>query len=279
MSFFGKVFYGPNFRALLFLWLIAVLIFFGVAGPFLLGKSLLETSANISGLALFACILFLGFFRVRKHLSMFSLVKARWWFAAHTIGGLLAVALYIFHVDSWWPYRGYEQILAGLMIAITITGFLGYVIEKVFPARLTQNGGEILFSQIPAAVHQLNLAAEELMLETNSKTGSDTLARHYLETLKWFFQKPRFVWSHIIGGRSAEHWLSHQLVTVNRYLDADEKEYCVRLEELARKKLDIDYNYAVQGLLKVWLLFHVPLSGALILMSLWHLLLVNMYIV
>jgi len=279
MSFIGKVFYGPNFKGLLFLWLLAVLIFFAIAGPFLQEKSILETPEKISGYSLFACILFLGFFRVRKHLSTFSLIRARWWFAAHTIGGLLAVALYIFHVDSWWPHSGYVQILAGLMIAVTATGLLGYVIEKVFPTRLTQKGGEILFSRIPEAVHQLNLEAEQLMLEVNSKTGSDTLARHYLETLKWFFQKPRFIRSHIIGGRSAEHWLSQQLVTVNRYLDPGEKEYCDRLEELARKKLDIDYNYAVQGLMKIWLLFHVPLSAALILMSLWHLLLVNIYVV
>jgi hypothetical protein len=279
MSFLVKILYGPNFKTLLFLWIVALLIFFGVAGPFLQEESILKTPEKISGYSLFACILFLGFFRVRKHLSMLSVINTRWWFAAHTIGGLLAVALYIFHVDSWWPHSGYVQILAGLMIAVTLTGLLGYVIEKVFPTRLTQKGGEILFSQIPEAVHQLTLEAENLMLEVNKKAGSDTLARHYLETLKWFFQKPRFIRSHIFGGRTAEHWLSQQFITVNRYLDAGEKEYSEQLEELARKKLDIDYNYAVQGIMKTWLLFHVPLSASLILMGLWHLLLVNINVV
>ena len=278
MNFFSKISHQRNLKGLALLWVIAAAIFVIVALPLLKVEALLETPEEVSGYALFFCILFLGFFRVRKHLSMFSLIKTRWWFAAHTIGGLLAVAFYILHVDSWWPHSGYVQLLALLMILVTISGMLGYLIQTIFPPRLTQQGSEILFSQIPEAVSQVKIAAEELMLEANKVTGHETLARHYLETLKWFFQKPRFVLSHIFGGRQADHWLSQQFVTVERYLDKTEKEYSARLEKLARKKLDIDFNYAIQGLLQYWLLFHVPLSAALIVMSLWHLLLVNIYI-
>ena len=135
-----------------------------------------------------------------------------------------------------------------------------------------------MYSQIPEAVNQLKTQAEDLILEVNKKTGHETLARHYLETLQWFFQKPRFVLSHIYGGRQADQWLSQQFVTVNRYLDKTEKDYSARLEQLSRKKLDVDFNYAIQSLLKYWLLIHIPLSAALIVMSLWHLLLVNIYI-
>lgn len=263
---------------ILLLWIVAGLILYVVASPQWDSASLLGTPEKVTGYALFACIMALGFFRVRKHLSMLSFIRARWWFAAHTIGGILAYALYIVHVDSWWPEGGYVQLLAALMIAVTISGLIGYIIEKMFPQRLTQQGGEILYSQIPEAVYELKHEAEELMLEMNRKTGNDTLARHYTETLMWFFQKPRFVFSHILGSRRAQHWLLQQFVMVNRYLDEKESEYSAQLKALARKKLDIDYSYAVQTLMKTWLLFHVPLSAALILMSLWHLLLVNVYI-
>lgn len=278
MNLLTRLIFNPNIKIFIFLWLVAALIFFVVAIPLWRVESLLETPEKVSGYSLFACILALGFFRVRKHLSVFSLVKIRWWFTAHTILGLLALALYVLHVDSWWPQSGYVQLLAVLMLAVTVTGLLGYVIEKVFPIRLTQQGNEILFSQIPEAVHQIISEAESLMLEVNKNTGSDTLSRHYIETLKWFFQRPRFIWSHILSGRSAEYWLSQQFVTVNRYLDKNEKEYSAQLEELARKKQDIDFNYTIQGIMKIWLLLHVPLSAALIAMSLWHLLLVNIYL-
>ncbi len=278
MILLRRLIFNPDIKIFIFLWLVAASIFFTIAIPLWQAESLLEAPEMVSGYSLFGCILVLGFFRVRKHLSMFSLVKTRWWFTAHAILGLLALAFYVLHVDSWWPQSGYVQLLAVLMFAVTVTGFLGYVIEKVFPMRLTQQGSEILFSQIPEAVHQLISEAENLMLEVNKNTASDTLSRHYLETLKWFFQKPRFVRSHILGGRSAGYWLSQQFVTVNRYLDENEKGYSAQLEKLARKKLDIDFNYTVQGIMKIWLLLHVPLSAALILVSLWHLLLVNIYL-
>jgi hypothetical protein len=223
---------GGDFKVILLLWIVAGLILYAVASPQWEAQSLLNTPEKLTGYSLFTCIMALGFFRVRKHLSMLSFIRVRWWFAAHSIGGLLAFALYIVHVDSWWPEGGYVQLLAALMIALTISGLIGYVIEKTFPERLTQQGGEILFSQIPEAVHQLKAEAENLMLEMNRKTGNDTLARHYLETLKWFFKKPRFIFSHILGGRRAQHWL----------------------------------------------LLHVPLSALLVLLSLWHLLLVNIYV-
>jgi len=273
-----RVVNNAAFRDLLVLWVVAALILFAIAAPLWQAESMLETPAKASGYTLFACIIFLGLFRVRKHLSMFSLINARWWFAAHTIGGLLALALYILHVESLWPESGYVQLLAALMIAVTVTGLLGYVIEKTLPKRLTQQGSEIIYSQIPEAMYQIKYEAESLILNVNKNTGSDTLARHYLETLKWFFQKPRFIPNHLFGGRSAEHWLVQQFVTVNRYLDINEKEYSAQLEVLARKKLDLDYSYAVQGLMKTWLLLHIPLSAALIVVSLWHLLLVNIYV-
>jgi hypothetical protein len=280
MGFVTKLINNPSFKGLLVLWLVAVLVFLAIAGPYWDMQSILETPEKISGYSLFGCILFLGFFRVRKHLSVFSLIKARWWFAAHTIGGLLALALYIFHVESLWPQgTGYVQLLAGLMILVTVSGCLGYLIEKIFPKRLTQQEDEILYSQVPEAIYQIKTEAENLMLEVNKSIGSETLSRHYIETLQWFFQKPRFKLSHIFGSRSAEHWLSQQFSTVERNLDENEKKYSEKLEQLARKKLAVDNSYAVQTVMKTWLLFHVPLSAALILMCLWHLLLVNIYVV
>ena len=278
MNHFSRLSRDPGLRVAVFLWILAVLVFVLIAIPLLKAEALLQTPEEVSGYALFACILFLGFFRVRKHLSMFSMIKTKYWFSAHTIGGILALAFYILHVDAWWPQSGYVQWLTALMILVTISGMLGYLIQKIFPTRLTQHESEILYSQIPEAVNQLKTQAEDLILEVNKKTGHETLARHYLETLQWFFQKPRFVLSHIYGGRRANQWLSQQFVTVNRYLDKTEKEYSARLEQLSRKKLDVDFNYAIQRLLKSWLLIHVPLSAALIVMSLWHLLLVNIYI-
>jgi hypothetical protein len=121
------------------------------------------------------------------------------------------------------------------------------------------------------------MEVENLLFSQIRETGSDTLSRHYMESMDWYFQRPRFIWSHLSGGRKADYWLKQQFATVNRYLSQAELEYSQQLEILANKKQGLDYQYTVQGIIKLWLLVHVPLSVMLLVMSLWHLLLVNIY--
>ena len=266
-----------NWIAFLSLWTFTLLVFFAVAIPTWQAQRSLDEPMLISGYALFACIIFLGLFKVRKHLSMLPLIPARFWFSMHSMGGVLAILLYLLHVDHWWPDSGYVQLIAALMIAVTITGVLGYLLEKIYPARLTQRGSEVLFDKIPDACHQIRMEVERILFEEIKETGSDTLSRHYMESMHWYFQRPRYIWSHLSGGRKADYWLKQQFIIVNRYLNDSEKVYSKQLEELAYKKHDLDYQYAVQSLLKRWLLLHVPLSAMLLIMSFWHLLLVNIY--
>ena len=62
-----------------------------------------------------------------------------------------------------------------------------------------------------------------------------------------------------------------------RYLNDAEKEYFDQILELGALKTLVDRHYVCQDLMKKWLLVHVPLSMAVILVSIWHLLLVNVY--
>ncbi len=266
-----------SWLAVLSLWAFALLIFLAVAVSTWQAEKTLGMPALISGYSLFACIVFLGLFKVRKHLSMLPLVPAKFWFSLHAIIGVLVLLLYALHVDHWWPDSGYVQLLASLMFAVTATGFLGYFFEKTFPARLTQKGSEVLFEKIPGACYQIRMDVEQLLFKAIEDTGSETLSHYYMESMDWYFQRPRFIWSHLSGGRKADYWIKQQFAIVNRHLSDSEKTYSQQLEALARKKQDVDFQYAVQGLLKLWLLLHVPLSVMLLAMSLWHMLLVNIY--
>lgn len=266
-----------NWLPIISLWLFALLLYSLAAFSTWQAENTLGRPALISGYSLFACIIFLGAFKVRKHLSMIPLIPAKFWFSMHSLIGVLAILLYFLHVDRWWPDTGYVQLLAALMVAVSLTGLIGYVLEKIYPARLTQSDTEILFEKIPDACFQIRKEVERLLFEQIKDTGSGTLSRHYMESIDWYFQRPRFLWSHITGANKADFWLKQQFSIVNRYLNDDEKEYSRQLEVLAHKKHDLDYQYALQGLLKLWLLLHVPLSVMLILMSFWHLLLVNIY--
>ena len=62
-----------------------------------------------------------------------------------------------------------------------------------------------------------------------------------------------------------------------RYLDEAESEYLAKIEDLVAQKDGLDYQYAHQSLLKYWLFVHVPLTYALLVLALLHLILVHAF--
>ena len=60
---------------------------------------------------------------------------------------------------------------------------------------------------------------------------------------------------------------------MDRYLNDAERKFASQLRELATKKDDLDYQYALQITLKGWLLFHVPLAYSTVLLMLLHIVL------
>lgn len=232
-----------------------------------------------TGYALFAVMVVLALFTARKRLSMVPLGRASAWLTLHVIGGLLAIALYLLHVGSFWPTGGYEIVLALLFYVVVVSGVLGFVVQRICPTRLTRSGEEIIYERIPAELARLREEAEAVVLAGTEKSGSDTLARHYDEVLHWYFQKPRFFVSNVFGSLQAQHWLENQGTSLARYLSPAEAEFEKRLYELAESKSEIDAQYALQSLMKWWLFFHVPPSAALLVFALWHLVVVNLYAV
>ena len=64
---------------------------------------------------------------------------------------------------------------------------------------------------------------------------------------------------------------------MRRYLSDKEAPYLDRLLALAERKAIVDKHYACQDVMRKWLVAHIPLSVALIGMSVWHLLLIHVY--
>ena len=135
----------------------------------------------------------------------------------------------------------------------------------------------MIYERIPLELREIQEKAEEQILECTEKTGSDVLANHYLDTMVWYFQKPRFYWSTLFGAGNAKVWLRTKGGSVKRYLSSEELEYFEQIENLAELKILVDTHFVHQNLNKKWLLLHVPLSVGLVVMALWHILLVEVY--
>jgi hypothetical protein len=234
--------------------------------------------ALVTGWWLFAVMLLLGAFNARKKLSMLPLGNASTWLAWHVAGGFLTLALFWLHTGALWPTGIYERVLAALFYALNLSGIVGWIMQRVYPRQLSDAGVEVIYERIPAEIADLREKAEALMVDCTRETGSDTLARHYLETLHWFFREPRFFANHaLFGGKKARAWYRQQCDAVRLYLNECERSFLDRLTALAERKTEVDFHFAAQTLMKRWLLLHVPLTAIVMLLVVWHILLVHIY--
>ena len=235
----------------------------------------LEGSSELTGYLMLGTMIFLALFNVRKRLSMLVLGNASTWLTLHVVIGVFALAVYWLHTRTIWTGGMYEKALAILFYLTVLSGIVGYVIQRFYPRLMTQTGIEVIFERIPLYISELR--QEALVLECCDKTRVDTLGRHYLESYQWFFSRPRFTFNHIVGSQRSRQWLKHQDEVVRRYLNEDERKYLDDLSRLARQKERIDLHYTLQGAMKRWLLVHIPLAAALMVLSFWHFLVVNVY--
>lgn len=239
----------------------------------------LGISAFASGWILFGILVFLALFSGRKQLPFLPLAPSARWFFFHTIGGFLALFLFWLHTGGAWPKSLYGQVLTVLFYITSISGVIGLVMEKIYPRQLTRSGVEVIYERIPGEIAEIREEAEALVLKCTEDTGSGTLAQHYLETLRWYFQRPRFFMNNIFGSHQAQHWVRQQCMILERFMDEKEREYLDRVYMLAEHKRKIDFHYALQTLLKTWLLVHVPLAAAVMAIVFWHLIVIQVFFV
>ena len=234
--------------------------------------------AVITGWWLFGVFVLLGAFNARKKLSVLPLGRASAWLRLHVAGGFLAIALFWLHTRSLWPTGAHRQALAGAFYLLSASGIVGWLLQRTYPRQLADTGLEIIYEHIPAEIARLRNAADQLVLDTTRDAGNDTLTRHYMETLHWFFRRPRFFVNHaFFGGKHARAWVRQQCGVVRPYLGAVERERLERLAALAEEKLQIDFHHAAQSIMKRWLLVHLPLAAVTTILVVWHVLLVHAY--
>lgn len=231
-----------------------------------------------TGWVLITVMLFLAMYGSRKRLSMLPIGRASTWLLFHVVGGATAVCVFWFHAGRLWPKGGYLQVLALLFYLVSLSGICGWLLQMIYPRRLTGSGVEIIYERIPAELANLREQAEAIVMNCTRETGSTTLADHYLEKIDWFLRRPRFYFYNAIGSERARTWHRQQHDQVQRYLDSHERKFLEELSAIIDYKLKLDFHYAAQSVMKGWLLFHVPLSAALLFLSFWHILVVYIYV-
>jgi len=233
-------------------------------------------TGHASGWLLGGLIVFLASYNVRKAVPFLPLGTSAAWLQIHIYAGLITFAVFAVHVRFSVPTGIFECLLAALYLVVFCSGITGLVMTRSFPARLTMLGDETIFEQIPVVRRELQTEVEALVLTGNAEWQSPAIVEFYRDELRPFLIRHHDVLSHLIRGESARwHRLSRAIDDQRRYLNADEQHVMDEVKGYIRRKHQLDTKYALQGALKLWLFVHIPVTWALMIFVVFHIVLVH----
>ena len=248
-------------------WAIVVLI----AGVlFAAGSAGLTRASFWTGWLLMAAVVLLSLYSQRKRLSMLPIGRAAVWLQLHAYTGAFAIVVFVAHTGLSLPDAPLEWLLWLSFVGTAGSGLAGLYWSRTLPPRLANADEELIFERIPLFAERLRQRAEQLVVDAAAQTDSPLLGEHYRTHLAELFMAPQWRWRHL----GPTHYVTRQhdrLIALERYLADDEKPFARELAGLCRQKSDLDMHFTVQGLLKAWLFVHVPLTAAMLLLAVLHL--------
>ncbi len=234
----------------------------------------LDIQQFYSGWLMIALIGGLLMFYAKKRLSILPLGKNATWAQWHYYTGLLLLIVFAKHIDFSIPGGTVELSLFVLFAIVIGTGAGGAFFNRVYAKRLASLDEEVIFERISQHRQELKREVENLLLEVVEKTNSDTLSKYYLKHLTSFFDRPRHIFSHLVGSGYATLGIQNGLERQMRYLNTHEVDCALALKKLIRKKDILDRHFALQGFLKYWGILHFPVALLMSCLIILHIVLV-----
>lgn len=223
-----------------------------------------------SGYLLGAVVIVLTSLHWRKRLTVIPLGYVSIWTQFHIYLGLYGLPIYFLHSGLHWPDGRLEQLLAFLFLSTSGSGVVGLYITRSYPGRLTRTGEQFIFEQIPESRLALAQKSRNLVVQSAAQCGTSTLADYYADHLSAYFSHPRRLFQRIIPRPQSRRLALRGLAGLERSLTAEERETSRELFHLLRKKDELEYQYALQLILKTWLFAHLALTYGTIIVGTLH---------
>lgn len=233
--------------------------------------------AHISGWGLLGLVVFLALYNVRKKLTFIPLGWSALWLQFHIYIGLLTSVIFAVHIGFRIPNGVFETCLAVAYVAVFVSGVVGLILSRVIPPRLASRGDEVIFERIPVFVRRIREEVEGLVLQCISETDTSAVPNFYVGSLRWYFERPRNYWSHLVHSTRPLHRILTDIEAQHRYLSEAELGFVEQIEDRVRTKDDLDYHHAMQKTLKSWMFFHIPLTWCLLVLAVFHVILVHAF--
>jgi hypothetical protein len=263
-------------RRALFIASLFVVSLLAVSAWYFLEVSL-RPDAIYTGLLLLLLVFGLTFFNARKKLPFLPLVRASTWLQIHIYAGWFCVLIFLLHIHFRFPSGAMELTLAAIFCIVIVSGIFGLYISRSFPSRMALSGEALLYERMPALRCYIQENVKNLIRKAESETQSSTLGDFYVERLQRFFASVPSAFRALRSANSGLPALLGELNAVSRYLNEQELEIAHEIRDWIETKQNLDFQYAAQRLLKLWLFVHIPFTYVLIVLGVVHGIVAGLY--
>lgn len=230
----------------------------------------LRPVAHETGYIMIGVVFFLALYNIRKKVPFLPLGTSLAWLQWHVYVGLGSIGVFALHTGWHWPTGILETSLFALYASTALSGLLGLYWTRTIPGQLARVGDEVTFERIPALRRRMQWQANETVIESVAVSGATTLADFYSAQMYGFFRLPRGVKYFLRPTTTRRKSLLANMQHLQRYLSEPERTACEKLFALVRRKDELDFHGARQGLLKYWLFVHIGLTYALVIAASLH---------
>ncbi len=237
-------------------------------------------------------IVWLSWFGVRKRRYASTAGTLQGWLSAHVYLGLALLVIALLHTGFQFGVNVHTLAFA-LMVLVIVSGLYGVMIYMRYPERASENRGGSsraeLMDQLEDLDRRSQRVAEELSPDYQELVASG-ISRTQLGSTLWTRLRGRDLSQVVLreggetrvvanpGQEAALDWLAAEQA---RATDADALAKIGELSGLIRNKRrllrQLTNDLKIQAGLEIWLYFHVPLTAALLMALVAHVITVFLY--
>ena len=244
------------------------------------------------GIVGFTLMVFAGLLAARKKVRIWRIGRAQTWMRGHLWLGLLSFPIILFHAGLTFG-GSLTAVMMWIFVIVVISGVVGAALQHYLPRlMLTRLPMETIYEQIPHVRAQLLVEADSIVsdacgglavvtdpaaertlagaskLQTAVRVDADDsapLREFYLAEMRPFVETPRD--SHPLAGRQHAEQVFARLRTL---LPQTFHGALVDLENICEEERQLGRQQKMHAWLHGWLLTHIPLSFALLVLALIH---------
>lgn len=204
------------------------------------------------------------------------------WRKIHIFLGYILIAAFISHSNFSLPDTGFEWALWAGFVLVTLSGVFGTYLAWSLQTK-REIDERVGYDRIPALRAELARDVQAAVAKTDPDAAALALPAPpydawigdlYTTHLRDFFQGQRNVAAHLIGSQRPLKRLTDEIENLSRYVDQHSQEKLAAIKSLVVEKDRLDFARVYLGLTKGWLFVHVPVTYALIVLTVLHVLVV-----